>query len=91
MMQPGKKYKLTFPLESTANRFQAGHRIQVYICSSNFPDFAVNRNNADLNNHKPRIAVNKVFHETAHASYIELPAVTTAAAESGPAAPVHPE
>lgn len=75
LMTPGGKYQLNISLEPTANVFKAGHRIQIYICSSNFPDFAVNRNNADLNDHTPRIAKNTVFHELEYASYIELPVV----------------
>jgi putative CocE/NonD family hydrolase len=77
LMKPGEKYLLNIPLEPTANVFQAGHRIQVYICSSNFPDFAVNRNNADLNDGTPRVATNCVFHELGHESHILLPVLSS--------------
>jgi putative CocE/NonD family hydrolase len=73
LMKPGEVYRIELPLEPTANRFKAGHRIQVYVTSSNFPNFDVNRNTADPNDKTPRIAHNTVHHDAAHPSSIELP------------------
>ena len=72
-MKLGQIYRLAFPLEPTANRFKAGHRIRVDICSSNFPNFDINPNTGDPNDRRPRIAANTVYHDAGHASYIELP------------------
>lgn len=72
-LKPGQTYRLAFPLEPAANRFQAGHRIRVDICSSNFPNFDINPNTGDPNDRRPRIAANTVHHDAGHASYIELP------------------
>ena len=75
LMVPGQKYQLTIPLEPTANRFKAGHRIQVFICSSAFPTFDVNRNAADPSDKCSQSADNTIFHESEHRSYITLPVV----------------
>jgi putative CocE/NonD family hydrolase len=72
LMEPGKRYKLTIPLFPTANLFKAGHRLQLYICSSNFPDYDVNPNTGNYANRAPIVATNSVFHEAAYPSFIEL-------------------
>ena len=72
-MKAGEKYRLEIPLEPAANRFKAGHRIQIYICSSNFPNFDINRNTADPTGLASRIARNTIHHDTNHPSSIELP------------------
>ena len=72
-MKQGQKHRLVFPLEPTANRFLANHRIQVYICSSNFPNFDINRNTGDPTSHEVRIARNTNHHDAAHPSSVELP------------------
>jgi hypothetical protein len=61
LMEKDKKYRLSFSLEPTANLFQAGHRIQIFIFSSNFPMFDVNRNTAELDSGESQIALNAVF------------------------------
>ena len=73
LMQQRQKYRLTFPLEPAANRFMANHRIQIYICSSNFPNFDINRNTGDPTSHHVRIARNTIHHDALHPSSIELP------------------
>ena len=72
-MKPDQTYRLVFPLEPTANRFKAGHRLRVDICSSNFPNFDINPNTGDPHDRRPRIATNTVHHDAVHPSYIELP------------------
>lgn len=76
LMKPGEVYRLRFALEPTANRFQAGHRIRVDICSSNFPNFDINPNTGDPNDRRPRIANNTLHHDAARASFVELPIAT---------------
>ncbi len=72
-MKPGERYRLEFPLEPAANRFVAGHRIQIYLCSSNFPNFDINRNTGDPASHESRRARNTIHHDARHRSHIELP------------------
>ncbi len=72
-MAPGEIYRLEFPLEPAANRFLAGHRIQIYVTSSNFPNFDVNRNTGDPAGHASRRARNTLHHDAVHPSYVELP------------------
>ena len=81
LMKPGQKYCLKFPLEPAANRFLAGHRIQIYVAGSNFPNFDINRNTGDPNSHEFRTASNTVYHDSEHPSQIELP-IWPAASES---------
>jgi putative CocE/NonD family hydrolase len=73
LMKPGQKYRLLFPLEPAANRFLANHRIQIYVCSSNFPNFDINRNTGDPASHEVRVARNTVHHDAWYPSAIELP------------------
>jgi putative CocE/NonD family hydrolase len=73
LLQPGQLYRLRIPLEPAANLFKTGHRIRVDICSSNFPNFDINPNTGNPNDRQPRIAVNTVYHQLDHASFIELP------------------
>jgi uncharacterized protein len=46
-LEPGKVYKLPIDLWATSNLFKAGHRIRVYVSSSNFPRFDRNRNTGE--------------------------------------------
>jgi len=72
-MEPGEVCCLEFPLEPTANLFRVGHRIRLDICSSNFPNFDINRNTGDPHSRKSRIARNAIHHDTARPSCIALP------------------
>lgn len=73
LMKQGEQYLLEFPLQPAADLFQAGHRIQIYICSSNFPNFDINRNTGDPTSHETRIARNTIHHDAMHPSSITLP------------------
>ena len=73
IMKPTETYHLEIPLEPAANRFKSGHRIQIYICSSNFPNFDINRNTADPNRREAQIARNTIHHDADRPSAIELP------------------
>jgi putative CocE/NonD family hydrolase len=75
LMKPGEVYRLEIPLEPSANLFGAGHRIQVAICSSNFPAFDINRNTGNPFDRRWRIAENTVWHDGVRASHIVLPVV----------------
>jgi len=73
LLKPGQVYRLEIPLEPSANRFQAGHRIRVDVCSSNFPSYDINRNTGDPNSRAWRLAENTVWHGAKHLSAILLP------------------
>jgi len=79
LMEPGKICELRIRLGSTANVFKAGHRLRLEVSSSNFPRFDRNTNTGgniiteraeDL-----RSAINRVYHDQAHPSYLILPLI----------------
>ena len=72
-MEPDTVYRIEIDMQPSANQFQAGHRIRLDICSSNFPNYDINRNTGDPDDRDWRIARNTVYHEAARASYIQLP------------------
>ena len=73
LMEKGQVYRLEIPLEPSANRFKAGHRIRIKICSSNFPVFDINRNTGDPIDRRWRCAANTVWHDAVRASCVVLP------------------
>lgn len=79
MMTPGKIEKLLINMWSTAQTFEAGHRIGVHVSSSNYPRFAVNPNNGapldDLGT-PAKVADNTIYFDAEHPSAIILPIVT---------------
>lgn len=77
LLTEGKIYEYTIDLLDISNLFQKGHRIQVVITSSNFPDFDRNLNtgNSNENTAETRIAKQTIYHDAAHPSHILLPIV----------------
>jgi putative CocE/NonD family hydrolase len=73
LLKSGEVYRLEFPLEPTANLFQAGHRIRIDVTSSNFPGYDINRNTGDPGDRRWRLANNTVWHDQTRASCIVLP------------------
>lgn len=76
-IEPNKIYKYTIDLGATSNVFKAGHRIRVYISSSNFPRFNRNLNTGEktlggVNMHEAR---QTIYHDAAHPSAIVLPVI----------------
>ena len=76
-VMPGKIYKYTIDLWATANVFKAGHRIRLYISSSNFPRF-----NRNLNTGEDLIAASRslsahqtIYHDREHSSALILPVI----------------
>ncbi|MEJ7617219.1 MAG: CocE/NonD family hydrolase [Pyrinomonadaceae bacterium] len=74
---PGKVYKYTIDLWATSNLFRAGHRIRLYLSSSNFPRF-----NRNLNTGEPMIggeriikAQQTIYLDDLHPSSLILPVV----------------
>lgn len=77
-MTPGKTYALEIDLGDTAQVFQAGHRIQIDISSSNFPckDRNPNTGNTLYIEDGPEdvvVAANTIHHDLFHRSYVVLP------------------
>lgn len=75
LLKPGQIVDLDVNLWSTAYVFKKGDRIGAHVSSSNFPRFDRNLNTADLpgRGEKTQTAENKVYHDPARASYVELP------------------
>ena len=78
MMTPGAPEKLTIDLWNTAITFEAGHRIELVITSSNAPRYEVNRNNGaapgDMTT-PARVAVNDVYFDRDHPTALVLPVI----------------
>jgi hypothetical protein len=76
-IEPGKVYKYTIDLWATSNVFKAGHRIRVYVSSSNFPRFNRNLNTGEATARSTRMvkATQTVYHDAEHPSAIVLPII----------------
>jgi putative CocE/NonD family hydrolase len=74
---PGQIYKYTIDLWATSNAFKTGHKIRVYVSSSNFPRFSRNLNTAERTLGSTRMVVAKqtIYHDALHPSSIILPIV----------------
>ncbi|MGI8782888.1 MAG: CocE/NonD family hydrolase [Acidobacteriota bacterium] len=74
---PGQATRYTIDLWATSNVFKAGHRIRLYISSSNFPRF-----NRNLNTGEPTLGATRllkaqqvIYHDADHPSALVLPVV----------------
>lgn len=79
MMTPGAVERLVINMWSTAQTFEAGHRIGVHVTSSNYPRFAVNPNNGaalDDSSTPAQEARNTIYFDANRPSAIVLPVVT---------------
>jgi len=74
---PGEIYRYQIDLWATSNVFKAGHRIRVYVSSSNFPRFNRNPNTGERNMHAEGMvkATQTIYHDAAHPSALVLPVV----------------
>src|SRR5581483_2110845 len=77
LIEPGKVYKYTIDLWATSNVFKAGHRIRVYLSSSNFPRFNRNLNTGEqtLGATRSVKARQTIYHDAGHPSAIVLPVI----------------
>jgi putative CocE/NonD family hydrolase len=77
MMAPGQVYTIKPTPMTTSNTFLPGHRIRVEVTSSNFPKFVRNLNTGGPNESEKVgvVADNRIHHDAAALSYIELPVV----------------
>jgi putative CocE/NonD family hydrolase len=74
---PGRSYAYTIRLGATSNVFKAGHRIRLYVSSSNFPRYDRNDNTGEPTATATRMekATQTVFHDAPRASALVLPVV----------------
>jgi len=74
---PGQIYKYTIDLWATANVFKVGHRIRLYISSSNFPRFNRNLNTGEDITAATRSlkAQQTIYHDREHGSALILPVI----------------
>jgi uncharacterized protein len=75
LMTPGHIYEAPMNEMVLASRIPAGHRIRIEVTSSNFPNYERNLNTGgqNFNESHPMIAVNKIYHDRNHRSFIALP------------------
>ncbi len=74
---PGQIEKYRIDLWATSNVFKTGHRLRLYVSSSNFPRFDRNRNTGEpiLDATASVKARQTVYHDAAHPSALVLPVV----------------
>ena len=72
-MEPGEVYELNVDLDTTAWRFERGHRIRLSISSADFPNLWPT----------PYEGSNRIYRDGGRESRLELPVVPTRAASEG--------
>jgi len=74
---PGKVYKYTIDLWATSNLFKKGHRLRLYISSSNFPRFNRNPNTGEamLGGSRTVSARQVIYHDGKYSSSLTLPVI----------------
>ena len=77
LIEPGRVYKYDIDLWATSNLFKAGHRIRLYVSSSNFPRFSRNLNTGEPTLGATRMvkARQVVLHDALHPSALVLPVI----------------
>jgi putative CocE/NonD family hydrolase len=77
LVTPGEINEYLIDLASTSNLFGKGHRIRIDITSSNFPRFERNMNTGNPFGEDAQgiPAMQTIFHQSGHASYIDLPVI----------------
>jgi len=76
-IEPGKIYEYSIDLWATGNLFKAGHRIRLYVSSSNFPRFNRNLNTGEPIAGSARLvkASQRIYHDAQHPSALVLPVI----------------
>ena len=74
---PGTVYKYKIDLWATGNVFKKGHRVRLYISSSNFPRFSRNLNGGATEEiaSQPVVARQTIYHDDQNRSALILPVV----------------
>lgn len=76
---PGTTVALTLDLGGIGHTFLTGHRLRLSVCSSAYPETFPNPGTGEsvtTNTAQPRVARQRVFHDFAHPSWLELPVVS---------------
>lgn len=76
-IEPERIYEYNIDLWATSNVFKAGHRIRLYVSSSNFPRFNRNLNTGEPIFGATRMvkASQKIYHDAQHRSALVLPVI----------------
>jgi hypothetical protein len=76
-MEKDQVYRVEVSLKATAFQFPTGHRIRLYLSSSDFPLYDRNLNTGGTNYDETSwvTAMNVIHHGGAHSSYLALPIV----------------
>lgn len=69
LLEPGRVYQLEIDMWATANRFKAGHRLRLDICSADFPLYDRNSNRGGEPG-DPVPARQTIYHDAQHASHL---------------------
>ncbi len=79
-IEPGRVYRYEIDLWATSNVFKTGHRIRLYVSSSNFPRFNRNLNTGEqtFGSARALIAHQTVYHDAEHPSALVLPVIPAA-------------
>ena len=77
LLNPGEMTEFIIRLGHVSQLFRSGHRIRIDIASSNFPTFDRNMNTGNPIGEDARglPAVQTVYHQSGHVSYIDLPVI----------------
>jgi putative CocE/NonD family hydrolase len=77
LLEPGRIETYTIDLGATSNVFKPGHRLRLYVSSSNFPRFDRNPNTGEAPPGATRMVTARqtVYHDAAHLSALVLPVV----------------
>jgi putative CocE/NonD family hydrolase len=75
LLKPGEIVEFVVRLGHTSQLFRSGHRIRIDVASSSFPTFDRNMNTGNpIGEDAQGIpALQTVYHQAGHASYIDLP------------------
>ncbi len=75
LLKPGRIYEFRIQMMSTANLFKKGHRIKIYITSSNFPlwDRNLNTGKDPATDTDFQIAHQTIFHDSIRPGHVVLP------------------
>ena len=77
LIEPGKVYEYHIQVNPTSNLFRPGHRIQVHLSSSDFPNFDRNHNTGgdDYRESTLLAARQTIFHDSLRPSHMVLPVI----------------
>ena len=77
LLKPGEITEFNIRLGPTSQLFRRGHRIRIDVASSNFPTYDRNLNTGNRigEDAKGISALQTIYHQSGHASYMDLPVI----------------